>query len=113
MIAAHDTTNIDIRPTERRIVEDENSVFDDEVRQNVENYKAPYDAASWPVLDQKITEDQLFRRRLIGAKILEIAAILIALVTFYNVFLNYAEWIRELTHIKSNHFSRLFYSIWF
>ncbi len=71
---------------ERRIVEDENSVFDHEVRQNVENYEAPYDAGSWPVLDQKITEDLRFRRRLIGAKILEIAAILIALITFYNVF---------------------------
>lgn len=71
---------------ERRIIEDENTAFDQEVRENVEQYDAPYDSSSWPVLDEKITEDERFRRRLIGAKILEVAAILIALVTFYNVF---------------------------
>ncbi|RLD18288.1 MAG: hypothetical protein DRI69_10580 [Bacteroidetes bacterium] len=71
---------------ERRIIEDENASFDHEVRENVENYKAPYDAGSWPVLDEKIAADERFRRRLLGAKILEIAAILIALITFYNVF---------------------------
>ncbi len=71
---------------ERRIIEDENVSFDQEVRENVENYQAPYDASSWPVLDEKIVADERFRRRLVGAKILEIAAILIALITFYNVF---------------------------
>jgi outer membrane protein with beta-barrel domain len=71
---------------ERRIIEDENTTFDQEVRQNVTNYEAPYDVSSWPVLDDKIAEDDRFHRRLIGAKIMEIAAILIALITFYNVF---------------------------
>jgi len=71
---------------ERRIIKDENTSFDEEVRENVESYEAPYDASSWPVLDERITADARLRKRLIGAKILEIAAILIALITFYNVF---------------------------
>jgi hypothetical protein len=79
-------SNGDWDKMEKRIAEDENTSFDHEVRENVSNFEVPYDATSWPVLDKKIAAEERFRRRLIGAKILEVAAILIAIFTFYSFF---------------------------
>jgi len=58
--------------------------FDEEVKQEINTYNEPYDPTTWPKLDRKIDEFEKLRRRLIISKILEVAAILLALVTFYN-----------------------------
>src|SRR5690606_12649930 len=60
--------------------------FDQQVKDSVERFQAPYNPGSWPVLDAKLAEEERTRRRLIAAKIFEILAILIALLTFSNFF---------------------------
>ena len=67
-------------------LEREESMFDHEVKEKVDNYEPAYDPATWPALKEKITEEERLHRRIMHAKIMEIAAILIAFVTLYNFF---------------------------
>lgn len=64
----------------------EDDMFDTEVKSEVDKYEEPYDPQTWPVLNEKIEEDERRRRHLLFAKILEIAAVLFALVTFLNLW---------------------------
>jgi hypothetical protein len=64
----------------------EAAAFDQEVKDTIEHYEAPYNAGTWPILDARMIEAERTRRRLVTAKVLEIAAILIVLFTFYNFF---------------------------
>lgn len=69
-----------------QVLVEEEQAFDATVKEKVEQYEALYDPATWPVLSEKLTADERLRRRLVTAKILEIAAIIVALLTFYNFF---------------------------
>jgi len=70
---------------ERRLEESEHVEFDDAIRDRVENYTEPYDSSSWPVLDDKIDQDVTLRRRLRIAKILEVVAVLLLILTAHNL----------------------------
>jgi len=69
---------------EQQLSNEEELAFDNEVKDKVGKYAAPYDPSSWPILNDKITEDERLRRKLIGAKVLEVAAVLIAMLTLFN-----------------------------
>lgn len=60
--------------------------FDTQIRETVEHLSVPYTPESWSALHTKVDEDDRMRRRLIRTKVLEVAAILIALFTFSNFF---------------------------
>lgn len=60
--------------------------FDQHVKDSISNFKVPYNPTTWPTLDAKLSEDERVRRRLVYVKILEIAAVLIVFMTFYNFF---------------------------
>ena len=62
------------------------SGFDQHVKQTIENFEVPYNPTTWPTLHARITEDDRIRRRLVTVKILEIVAVLIVFLTFYNFF---------------------------
>lgn len=60
--------------------------FDQHVRQSIEQFEVPYNPHTWPTLHAKLSEDERLRRRLIIVKVLEIAAVFIVFLTFYNFF---------------------------
>lgn len=62
------------------------SQFDQHVKDTISNIKVPYNPTTWPTLDAKLSEDDRVRRRLLNVKILEIAAVLIVFMTFYNFY---------------------------
>ncbi len=64
---------------------DQGQQFDDTIRSSMEKFEEPYDSSSWPVLDTKIDEDEKLRRRLIAAKVLEVAAVLLIILTLHNL----------------------------
>lgn len=69
---------------EQRLDAEEAQVFDEHVKESVGKYSAPYDPSSWPILSDKITEDERLRKKLIALKVLELAAVLVALLTLFN-----------------------------
>ena len=70
---------------EKLIEADEATSFDHEVKSKVANYTEPYNPETWPILDNKIEEEERLRRRLVVAKVLEVAAVLIMLLTVHNL----------------------------
>ncbi len=60
--------------------------FDQHVKQTIGNFEVPYNPNTWPTLHARLSEDERIRRRLVHVKILEIVAILIVFLTFYNFF---------------------------
>lgn len=70
---------------EKKLEASEQESFDDSIRSSMEKFKEPYDSSSWPVLDNKIDEDDRLRRRLIVAKVLEVAAVLLFVLTLHNL----------------------------
>jgi hypothetical protein len=72
--------------TMERMLEEDERLFDRDVRQHVERFQVPYNPTTWPILDARIAADEKLRRRLVYAKVLEIAAIFFVLLTFYNFF---------------------------
>ncbi len=68
------------------LLETDEHQFDENVRETIEQYEPRFNASTWPVLEDKLVIEERTRRHLVYAKILEIAAILIALLTFYNFF---------------------------
>ncbi|MDX1478064.1 MAG: hypothetical protein R3301_10205 [Saprospiraceae bacterium] len=81
----------------------EEAAFDQEVKEKVEAFEAPYDPDSWPVLKEKISEDERLRRRIMATKILELVAILIAFVTVYNVFPTIQQAVQERMDDRMEH----------
>ena len=71
---------------EQMIMADEDTAFDQDVREEVHNYDAPYDPATWPAMHARIKEDERRRRDLIISKIMEAAAVMLALLTFINIW---------------------------
>lgn len=67
-------------------LETDESQFDQHVKQTIENFEVPYNSTTWPTLHARLSEDERIRRHLVSIKILEIAAIFIAFLTFYNFF---------------------------
>ena len=88
--------------------------FDQKVKGQVENYEAPYEPKTWPILADKLALAEARRTRLITAKILEVACLLLLIFTIINLnvvdrFLNkknveesnrYNEAITEIEGIK-------------
>jgi hypothetical protein len=70
------------------LVDDANQQFDEEIKEKVEDYETPYEPKTWPVLKDRLIAEDALRRRLYIAKILEIACVLIALMTFVNFYPN-------------------------
>ena len=70
---------------EHKLAQAEHESFDEAIRDRVEGYEEPYDSSSWPVLDEKIKEDTIMRRRLRVAKALEVAAVLLIVLTIHNL----------------------------
>lgn len=69
-----------------QMLEADELAFDEQVKDSVKHYEAPYNPKTWPVLDARLAAEERTRQRLIAAKIAEIVAILFALITFYNFF---------------------------
>ena len=71
---------------EQMIESSENVRFDEEVKNEIKTYQEPYDPATWPRLDRKIDEYERLRRRLILSKVMEVAAVLLLILTFVNLW---------------------------
>lgn len=69
---------------EKRLDAEEAEAFDEHVKESVGKYTAPYDPSSWPLMSAKINEDERLRKQLIAAKVLELVAVLVALLTLFN-----------------------------
>ena len=85
---------------EELLAAEESDGFDDTVKKEVEEYEEPFDAATWPVLKEKIVEDERRRRDLMIAKVLEVAAVLLAIFTFFNVWPEIKEDLRKNDRVE-------------
>lgn len=67
---------------------DQNSAdeFDHEIKENVGRYEAPYDPATWPILETKLSLAQRRRQRLVVAKSLELLVVMLLLLSLYNFY---------------------------
>lgn len=63
----------------------EDKGFDEEIKEKVQEFEAPYDASSWPVLSDKLLTREWLHRHIVTIKVLEVVAVLLLFVSFYNI----------------------------
>lgn len=73
-------------PKMEEILNADERQFDQQIKETVENFEVPYNPATWPTLHARVSAEEKMRRRFIHVKVLEIAAVLILFLTFYNFF---------------------------